>query len=196
MSTVVLHPGQLSIRRFGNHELFNPKTLPHSPGLKKVSSQVWRRTFPLGLIKFSESHFFRSVCQDSILTPSFLSSSVCQAICTQIFRSCQINKWQRVPPKLEYIILPKLLLAVHPRQLPASCPISLHRCPPMTRLTRGSSCSPGSGSPGSRLQPCSSSLWTSRMQGAEAGSAMILASPLALGHGPGMRVAAGDSNLH
>ena len=41
---------------------------------------------------------------------------LCQAVCTHIFKSCQIKRWQRVPPILECIILPKLfrLLAVHP----------------------------------------------------------------------------------
>lgn len=40
---------------------------------------------------------------------------LCQAVCTHIFKSCQIKRWQRVPPILECIILPKLFrLAVHP----------------------------------------------------------------------------------
>jgi hypothetical protein len=33
---------------------------------------------------------------------------LCQAVCTHIFKSCQIKRWQRVPPILECIILPKL----------------------------------------------------------------------------------------
>lgn len=184
LPTAVPYPFQLSIRRCSSNYLFIPELFSFFRFEKSFMSSM-KKNFSIGLLQFNESHSFRSFCQDSmsISTPSFLSSRVSVKLfpltSSRAARSIGgrgfLQYWNVLycqKSSLCWLCTPSA-----PCGLPALSTVSP---PPAARLTWGSPCSPGGGSPGSRPQLCSSGSSSPpprRLRGADAGSAMVPASP-------------------